>query len=185
MKKVDIKIGEEYAIGAPNASYDRWGRVRGRVVKVGVYGVTRGDWHSHMSTRPNYVEFEVIDSDDSRSPWRYRCRLVKADTAFGVRKGGEDTPHPHRQDEDAYESHRCLTSHVLKSWSEYVEDLAAHQKHETEAQQRLDDNEARATGIRERFAKLGYTADGYKYWRFEFSAEDAEKILAVLERETP
>ncbi len=181
MKLKDIEVDGEYAIGAPNASYGQWRRVRGSVTKVGVRGTVSGGYHMVMSTRANYVEFEVVqDKRAGGAPSAYKHRIVE-DPAY-AHAGGERTPERYGSEtSEVKQVLRCPGSHVLMPWHEYLVLLDKHDEHEAVGQRLRDERQTRAEGIRERFKKLGYDASGYKDYCVEFDTEDAEKILDLLE----
>ncbi len=184
MKLKDIKVGEEYAIGAPNRTYDNWRLVRGRVTKVGVHGTTSGGWHSCMSTRACYVEFERIECEDSAlADFTYRHQIVE-DSACG-RTGGERTPsrgglRP-QEKETVHDVLRAMGTHVQMTWADFMVRLREHEEGERAAVAAKNIRSRKAEEIRKRFQKLGFMAGGYKDYCFEFSIEDAMKILLALE----
>ena len=187
MKLKDIKVGEEYAIGAPNRVYNNWRLVRGRVTKVGVHGITSGGWSSSMSHRANYVEFERIECEDSALvDYTYRHQI--AEDPACERTGGERTPSRGglgpRKGEILHDVLRAMGTHVQMTWADFVVRLREHEEHEVKAAEAKDVRELEAAEIRERFQKLGFTAGEYHAGCFEFSTEDAMRILLLLEHHT-
>lgn len=176
MKLKDIEVGKDYAIGAPNATYEEWHRARGRIVKVGVHGVAGGYTYSHMSDHPTYVEFEPVDC----AATKYRHKLIKDPT---------QTPHGERVSrwagDDKLERvvvYRCSATNVLRPWDEYLEAKAERDVEATEARERRIVEENHHASVKERFKALGFTVSGYKTYEITLSTKDAEKILERLEK---
>ncbi len=193
MKLKDIKIGDEYAIGAPNASYDRWQMTRGKVTKVGVHGMVRGGWRSHWSARANYVEFEYVkDPGGIRGRGAYEVLLVryenpKADKAAGY-EGWESIERYDRSrlEVERKQVLRCLGSHVLMPWAEFKKLRDEHNANERACEERKEANRDKSNDITRRFADLGiHVSDGYAHssgiGNFKFNADTTEKILELLE----
>ncbi len=185
MKLKDIKVGEEYAIGAPNRTYGNWRPVRGIVTKVGVHGTTSKGWGTYMSHRACYVEFEWVEHEASALPnYTYKHRIVK-DPAH-VRTGGERTPSRgglrQQEKETVHDVLRAMGTHVQMTWADFVVRLREHAEGEAVAAEAKDVRTRKAAEIRGRFQKLGYDASGYKDYCFEFNTEDAEDILTALEK---
>lgn len=178
MKMKDIQIGEEYAIGAPNTSsrYDSWHRIRGRVTRIGVHGTVSGSWYSHMSERATYVEFEVVeDPSAARCGYTYQHTIVQD-------RDGEHTPSRYTNKEKTVEVNRCLGSHVIMKWSDFVVALEEHEQDEVEAKRVVEQKEFEARDIRRRFKNLGLVAGGFRPYCFDFNTDDALVILDNLER---
>jgi hypothetical protein len=175
MKLKDIKVGEEYAIGAPNATYDRWSRIRGKVVRIRVYGSVRGTWRRSQSSKPNYVEFEMEDCTRPGIPWMYQCH---ADPAPGSIRVFDDWYL--KSEKKGTKVFRCPSTHVLLPWSEYEVMLAEHQTAQVEADARREQKEKDEAAIKKSFRSFGLNAS--TYGDFRFRQEDAEEILNRLER---
>jgi hypothetical protein len=135
-----------------------------------------------MSARANYVEFERVKDERSYSAgWKCEHRIVEDPGC--TRSDGERTPERYgRETKEIKMVLRCLGAHVLMPWSEFVVLRDKHEKDEAAAEVRRGERKAEAADIRERFKKLGYEAGGFSNRCFEFSVEDAEKLLIALER---
>lgn len=184
MKMKDIEVGKEYAIGPPNARYGTMSRVRGRVVRKGVHGITRGArFHESMSDKATYVEFEAIDDPEVKggTGGAYAMTLVKDSGA--TRTGGERARfHSFRRDQEekGFKSTRCLATHVVMPWDEYVTWRSEAKKNQEEAERAKEQSKQERERIRDRFEELGFRPptiwDG-----FRFGQDETSRLLRAVE----
>lgn len=176
MKVKDIEVGQEYAIGAPGRHYGFWhSTLRVRVTRLRVHGAVFNTWHYNLSSRANFVEFELVD-DHGRVSSQYEHRIVE-DPEHGERvpTRGNETLKVHRK-------LRCMTSHVLMPWAQFEAERAAHEEHETKAEAAKEVRERKYVEMRERFEKLGFKVPArYTEGTLSFSTKDAMQILLALE----
>lgn len=157
MKKKDIKVGEEYAVGRQSSHSSRY-RVR-IVAETRKRQVSTSTWSSHKKDTHGWV-VEPARRDDITS-----------------RYGGLVTPFmPDDQ------GRPCVASaEVVMPWAQWEERKAAQKEAEERAQRERNERQAREARVRDAFEGYGISVShGPGFAPIAFNLDEAQKVLGLM-----
>ncbi len=168
MKLKDIKIGEEYAIRAPNSRYDR--AFRARVTKIRVKGVRKSGWHYTATAGATHVEFELIGKGYAS---KYEYSWVIGEECLPRHYGTDDRPTEKRM--------RCPASHIIRPWAEEETANAAAEERKAESDRVKAERDERMKTLRLRAKALDIHVST---WKGEFTLDETgmAALLAMAEK---
>jgi hypothetical protein len=171
MKTKDIQVGEEYAIGSPNATYDKWSRARAKVLAVAQTGIEQGDWRTYSCMQKKFVEIELITDLHSRRVGLHRWQFT-----VDVKSGNYSEYDKH----ELKEVHRVPSGMVLKPWADYAKTLATHEQVVLQREEKLEAEIALRSNVIFKLTELGFDGVFTHAGNIQFSVAEAQRVVDLV-----